>query len=433
MTVSVKEGASRNVLRGIVQYDTLNEVNIRLSDGSKAFNYDGYTNIVLKVLKADGTAYVNSKTDKETKIVATSPVDGIVTVILAGQATTAAGICQSVIEIYDGSEVLTTARFNYEVFEGLNLDDAVESSTEYPILNNLIADVSALEAAIEAAEAARVKAEAARADEASGYVALAEQLAARAEQLAAQARESAADAHEAAAEAQAIVDGDYATNAGSQAYTNSQIGAHNTNTAAHADIRTLIANANTAIAAAQAVANAAQTAAAAAKVAADNAATAAATAQTTANGKAPASHNHAAGNITSGIIPVERGGTGVATIAELAAALSASIGGVRVTVGNYTGSGGTSGTSSKTITLPFTPNAVLVVNQKGVVSTVVNTWSYVYGGLALAGYPAKFKSFEFITIGTNSFTVKSDNGATEAGTNIVCNSSAESYNYIAIG
>ena len=33
-TVSVKEGGSRNILRGIIQYDTLNEVHIRLSDGS---------------------------------------------------------------------------------------------------------------------------------------------------------------------------------------------------------------------------------------------------------------------------------------------------------------------------------------------------------------------------------------------------------------
>ena len=419
MTVSVKEGASRNVLRGIVQYDTLNEVNIRLSDGSKAFNYDGYTNIVLKVLKADGTAYVNSKTDKDTKIVATSPVDGIVTVTLAGQATTAAGICQSVIEIYDGSEVLTTARFNYEVFEGLNLDDAVESSTEYPILNNLIADVSALEAAIEAAEAKRVAAEKARVDAENvredlekGYVLRAETAADNAEFW--------------AREAQAIADGDYATNGGSQAYTNGQISAHNTNTAAHADIRTLITNANTAIAAAQAVANAAQTAAATAKVAADNA-------QTTANGKAAATHKHAATDINSGILPVAQGGTGVSTLAALATALSASLGGVRIAVGNYTGTGSTSGTSSQTVTLPFTPTAVLVVSRKGVLSTAVNTWSYVYGGLAITGYPAKHKSFEFITIVTNGFTVKSDNGATEAGTNIVCNSNAETYNYIAIG
>lgn len=248
MTVSVKEGASRSVLRGIIQYDTLNEVNIRLSDGSKAFNYDGYTKIVFKVLKADGTAYVNSTSDADTKVTATSPVDGVVTVVLAGQATTAAGLCQSVIEIYEGNEVLTTARFNYEVFEGLNLDDAVESSTEYPILNNLIADVSALEAAIEAAEAARVAAEAIRANEATGYVA-------QAEQLAAQAQASATAAAASAAEAQAIATGDYATNSGSQTYANNQISAHNTNTSAHSDIRTLAVNAQNAAAAAQTAAD----------------------------------------------------------------------------------------------------------------------------------------------------------------------------------
>lgn len=44
-TVSVKEGANGSVLRGIVQNDTLNEVKIRLSDGSRAFNYTGYTKL----------------------------------------------------------------------------------------------------------------------------------------------------------------------------------------------------------------------------------------------------------------------------------------------------------------------------------------------------------------------------------------------------
>ena len=174
-TVSVKEGASRSVLRGIVQYDTLNEVNIRLSDGSKAFDYTGYTNIIFKVLKADSTAYIDSEGEN---VIATSPVDGIITVNLAGQATTAAGLCQSVIEIYSGEDKMTTARFNYEVFESLDLDEAEVSQSQYPVFQNLMANLSALEAAIEVAEAARVDAEAARvaaeasrASAASGYVA----------------------------------------------------------------------------------------------------------------------------------------------------------------------------------------------------------------------------------------------------------------------
>ena len=180
-TVSVKEGASRSVLRGIIQYDTLNEVNIRLSDGSKAFDYTGYTNIVFKVLKADGTSYIDSEGEN---VIATSPVDGIVTVNLTGQATAAAGLCQSVIEIYSGDGKMTTARLNYEVFENLDVDEDVESTTEYPALQNLLADLSGIKA---------------DASVASGYTARSEAAAETAEMW--------------ARTAQDIAEGDYATRA----------------------------------------------------------------------------------------------------------------------------------------------------------------------------------------------------------------------------
>ena len=421
----MKEGASRSVLRGIVQYDTLNEVNIRLSDGSKAFNYDGYTNIIFKVLKPDGTAYVNSSSDVDSKVVATSPVDGIVTVMLGGQATTAIGLCQSVIEIYEGSDVLTTARFNYEVFEGLNLDDAVESSTEYPVLNNLISEVSALEAAIEVAEAKRVAAEAVRANEASGYVSQA-----NAAKAAAQA--SAAAAAASAAEAQAIASADYATNSGSQTYTNNQISTHNKNTSAHSDIRTLITNANAAAATAQATATAAQTAAATAKAAADaaqtkanSAATAAQTAQTTANGKAAATHYHAATDVTSGILPVARGGTGVATIADLATALASSLGSTKVVAGTY--SGGSSGDTTQEIELGFTPKGVLVICATQPIIKVTSGYISIYGGLATTDVPANDGRGNYIEIVKNGFEVSNTDGDAR------CNYYTEEYNYIAVG
>ena len=181
-TVSVKDGTNRNVLRGIVQYDTLNEVNIRLFDGSKAFNYEGYTNIIFKVLKADGTRYIDSEGEN---VIATDPSDGIVTVILKGQATTAAGLCQSVVEIYSAEGKMTTARFNYEVFEELNTDEATVSESQYPVFQKLMADLSALKSGIMrtvetietaeeerfAAEAARKDAETDRKDKETGYVA----------------------------------------------------------------------------------------------------------------------------------------------------------------------------------------------------------------------------------------------------------------------
>lgn len=125
------------MLRGIVQHDTLNVVNIRLSDGSKAFDYYGYTNIVLKVLKADGTSYIDSEGEN---VVATSPEDGIVTVILGGQATAAAGLNQAVIEIYADGDRMTSARLIYEVFEELPVDETALVSED---VNVTVVDFSA--------------------------------------------------------------------------------------------------------------------------------------------------------------------------------------------------------------------------------------------------------------------------------------------------
>lgn len=73
------------------------------------------------------------------------------------------------------------------------------------------------------------------------------------------------------------------------------------------------------------------------------------------SGKAASSHNHAAGSITSGTLPVARGGTGATTAA---AALTA-LGGLRV-VGSGTYVGDASGTPP---TLTFTaPPKLLIVN-----------------------------------------------------------------------
>ena len=154
--VSVKDGTSRNVLRGIVQYDTLNEVNIRLFDGSRAFDYTGYTNIVFRVLKPDGTAYIDSEGEN---LIATAPSSGIVTVILKGQATAAAGVCQGVIEIYAGSERMTSARLNYEVFSSLATPETTASESQYPVFQRLLSSLSELETTIELAESIRRAAE----------------------------------------------------------------------------------------------------------------------------------------------------------------------------------------------------------------------------------------------------------------------------------
>lgn len=155
-TVSVKDGSSRSVLKGIVQYDTLNEVNIRLTDGSRPFDYTGYTNIILKVRKADGTSYVDSEGNS---VIATNPSGGLITVLLKGQATAADGLCQCVIEIYADGEKMTTARLNYEVSDALGTDEDAASESQYPAFQKLLSDLSKIEADATAAGGYATRAE----------------------------------------------------------------------------------------------------------------------------------------------------------------------------------------------------------------------------------------------------------------------------------
>jgi len=136
--------------------------------------------------------------------------------------------------------------------------------------------------------------------------------------------------------------------------------------------------------------------------------------QTQINGKAATSHNHAAGNITSGTLPVARGGTGLGTftpnrllypsaattltqlafpaaagsvlrqgtsgapywtsLADLLAALG-SAGGTRIETGSYTGTGTYGSTNPNTLTFSFAPKLVAItsyLNEHGQLSVFVN-------------------------------------------------------------
>ena len=85
------------------------------------------------------------------------------------------------------------------------------------------------------------------------------------------------------------------------------------------------------------------------------------------NSKANTSHNHSASNITSGILPVARGGTGVTTLNALKAVLGINSGSISYITGTYNGSH--SSTSSRfgasypqTISLNGTPLAIWIGN-----------------------------------------------------------------------
>lgn len=76
-------------------------------------------------------------------------------------------------------------------------------------------------------------------------------------------------------------------------------------------------------------------------------------------GAAMAIHTHDAGDIISGILAVARGGTGVSSLEELAAALG--ISGTKIETGSYTGNGKTAAHGYvNSITFSFSPSIIIV-------------------------------------------------------------------------
>lgn len=91
-------------------------------------------------------------------------------------------------------------------------------------------------------------------------------------------------------------------------------------------------------------------------------------------GASPDTHTHSADDIKKGILPVARGGTGVKTYEELAGKIS----GIPI-FGTYTGDG----TQGRTISLGFTPRAVVLCDNYGNFHDDINGYT---GGIAIGAY-----------------------------------------------
>jgi hypothetical protein len=122
----------------------------------RPFDISGATHATFTVLKEDNT------------VVAGAPAEivnygnGEVSFVLTDQCIAIPGEVICTVEIYTGSVRLTSANFSYAVVPDLANQGDPSSSSEYPILTQLIIDVGELEDAVESAEAARVIAEDAR-------------------------------------------------------------------------------------------------------------------------------------------------------------------------------------------------------------------------------------------------------------------------------
>ena len=102
----------------------------------------------------------------------------------------------------------------------------------------------------------------------------------------------------------------------------------------------------------------------------------------------------------------------------------------KIAAGTYTGNGA----AARTISLPFTPQAVFLCDQAGHTAEDISYLrnKYFYGGLALTGAPVVAGSFTLLTITENGFTVGQYQD-TEADYFYNGNASGTVYHYLAIG
>ena len=130
------------IASGIEQNDAGVLFDLKIMDGLKAFNYSGYSVVTLKIQKPDGTFTYDSSTGDT--VDTTDPVNGRLKLNIPTSCTAQNGMhfCQIGFG-YDGETYFETTSFNYFVGENPNPNNNnIIGTNEFPILNNLIAEVS---------------------------------------------------------------------------------------------------------------------------------------------------------------------------------------------------------------------------------------------------------------------------------------------------
>ncbi len=172
VSVSTRENAAK-VINGVIQYDTGNLFNINILEGAYPFDFTGYSNVIIEVLKPDGTVFVDGDGGSLDVLDAE---EGLVAFGLQPQCVLLKGMHFITISIYSNGVKVTTARLNYYVSESMDdsQGDDVISMSEYPVMQLLLAQASNI---IEAeqmrviAEQLRQQAEADRVSGTSGVLA----------------------------------------------------------------------------------------------------------------------------------------------------------------------------------------------------------------------------------------------------------------------
>lgn len=141
------------IVDGIVQFDAANIVNVRLMDGTEPFDFTGFTEVYIEILKPDGTHVQACVTDNPEvndannpyMIQIVDPKEGRLSFALHGQATVLTGSHFAQITILGGGKPLSSTRLNYYVGGTLRDPDAdLTSHEDYAFLLTLINQNSAI-------------------------------------------------------------------------------------------------------------------------------------------------------------------------------------------------------------------------------------------------------------------------------------------------
>ncbi|ANW97728.1 hypothetical protein CSTERTH_01115 [Thermoclostridium stercorarium subsp. thermolacticum DSM 2910] len=132
--ISVRLPQERAIDTGItfVQNDKgVYKLNVRVFDGDTEINYSQVSSATITFLKADGTV-VQGEMQKTSNMLA---------YVLGTNEIAAPGKLIATIQLLGANERLTTARFLFRVEKDLITEDAVKSTSEFPILQRLVKDV----------------------------------------------------------------------------------------------------------------------------------------------------------------------------------------------------------------------------------------------------------------------------------------------------
>lgn len=168
--VYLKDNNAR-IVEGVIQHDTADLFNIKLYDGTEAFDFSGYSMVILTVIRPDATEYIDS-TGEYLDII--DAAEGRMALTLPPALTSQPGMHFCSVSVYSNGWKLATARFNYYVQGSLSDGSGMTGESEYPVMQKLLAQMALIIDAEQMrmeSEALRVQAENSRASENVGIVA----------------------------------------------------------------------------------------------------------------------------------------------------------------------------------------------------------------------------------------------------------------------